>query len=90
MVVCEVRPQKEDPNRTRYQGDIGTPIGSLNLVMLVINSVLYCCNARFVCFDLKNFYLQTPMDQPDYLRIILSDIPQEFIEEYNPTQLVQN
>ena len=99
MVVCEVRPQKEDPNCTRitvfgsriyYPGDIGTPTGSLDLIKLVINSVLSCCNARFFCFDAKNFYLQTPMDQPDYVRIKLSDIPQEFIEEYNITQLVHN
>ena len=38
----------------------------------------------------RKFYLQTPMDPPEYVRIKLSDIPQEFIEEYNITQLVQN
>ena len=99
MVVCEVRPQKEDPNRTRitvagsrifYPGDIGTPTGSLDLVKLMINSVLSHHNATFVLFDLNKFYLQNPMDQPKYVRIKLSDIPQEFIEEYNLTQLVQN
>ena len=30
------------------------------------------------------------MDRPEYVRIKLLDIPQEFIEEYNLTQLVQN
>ena len=57
MVVYEVRPQKEDPNCTRitvdvsciyYPGNIGTPTGSLDLVKLVINSVLYRHNSRFV------------------------------------------
>ena len=99
MVVCEVRPQKEDPNRTRiivagsricYPGDIGTSTGSLYLFKLMVNNVLSCCNARFFWFYLENFYLQTPMDRPDYVRIKLSDIPQEFIEEYNLTPLVQN
>ena len=56
------------------------PTVSLNLVKLMINSILYRCNARFVWFDLKNFYLQTPMNRPEYVRIKLSDIPQEFIE----------
>ena len=46
----------------------------------MINSVLYCRNSRFVLFDEKHFYLQTPMDRPEYVRIELSDIPQEFIE----------
>ena len=48
-VVCEVRPDKDDPNRTRitvagnricYPGDVATPTGSLELVKLIINSVL--------------------------------------------------
>ena len=60
MVVCEVKPHKKDPNQTRitvdgsqicYPGDVGTPTGSLDLVKLIINSVLSCCNAHFVCFD---------------------------------------
>ena len=66
MVVCEVRPQKEDPNRTCitvvgsricYPGNIGTSTGYLDLVKLIINSVLSCCNARFVWFDL---YILSP------------------------------
>ena len=30
------------------------------------------------------------MDQSDYVHIKLSDVPPEFIEEYNITQPVQN
>ena len=71
MVVCEVKPYKEDPNCTPitvagsqicYPRDVGTPTRSLDLVKLIINSVLSRCNARFFPFDLKNFYLQTPME----------------------------
>ena len=89
MVVCEVKPHKEDPNRTRiiiagiqicYPGNVGVPTGSLDLVKLIINSVLSRRNARFVFFDLKNVYLQTPMERSEYLRIKLSDIPPEFIK----------
>ena len=70
-VVCEYMAQKEDSNRTRttiggnricYPGDFGTPIGSLKIVKLVINNVLSRRNARFVCFNIINFYLATPMD----------------------------
>ena len=89
MVVCEIKPHKEDPNRTRitvtgsqicYARDVGTPTGLLDLVKLIINSVLSHRNARFVSFDLKIFYLQTPMKRSEYVRIKFSDIPQEFIE----------
>ena len=32
--------------------------------------------------DLSNFYLMTPLDQPEYARIQLSVIPQEIIDKY--------
>ena len=85
MVVCEVKPHKEDNNLTRntvagsqfcYPGDVGTPTGSLDLVKIIINIVLSRRNARFVSFDLKNFYLQTPMDRSKYVCIKFSDIHQ--------------
>jgi hypothetical protein len=66
MVVCEVRPEKDDPDRTRitiggnricYPGDVGTNTASLELVKLLLNSVLSRKDARFSTIDLKNFYL---------------------------------
>jgi len=93
-VVCEVRPQKDDPNRTRitiggnricYPGDTGTKTGSLELVKLMLNDVLSTPQARLGCFDISNFYLGTPLDRPEYVRIKLADIPQEFVDEYDIT-----
>ena len=78
MLFCKVKPHNEDPNRMRitvagsqkfYPGDVGTPTGSLYLVKLIINSVLSRRNARFFSFDIKNFYLQTPMERSKYVRI---------------------
>jgi hypothetical protein len=91
MVVCEVRPEKDDPDRTRitiggsricYAGDVGTNTASLELFKLLLNSVLSRKGARFSNIDLKNFYLDTPMPDPEYVRIKITDIPAEFIEEY--------
>jgi hypothetical protein len=91
MVVCEVRPEKDDPDRTRitiggsricYPGDVGTNTSSLELFKLLLNSVLSCKGARFSTIDLKNFYLDTPMPDPEYVCIKITDIPAEFIEEY--------
>ena len=69
LVVCEVKPRKEDPNFTRitvagsqicYPGDVGTRNGSLDLVKLIINSILSLRNARFVSFDLKKLLSPNP------------------------------
>ena len=57
----------------------------MEILKILINSVLSCKGARFVCFDIKNFYLGTPLDHPEYVRIHLKETPQEFITEYNLT-----
>ena len=91
-MVCEYLPDKNDPNRMRIKisgglilihFDLSIPTGSLELVNLMINSVLSRQNAQFSAFDIKNFYLDTPMENPEYVRVKLEDIPQEFIEEYH-------
>ena len=88
--VCEYHPDNYDPNRTciTISGghilvpfDLSTPTGSLDLVTLMINSVLSRQSAQFSAFDIKNFYLDTPMEKPECVRVKLEDIPQEFIEE---------
>jgi hypothetical protein len=98
-VVCEVRPQKNDPNRTRitiggnricYPGDTGTKTGSLEVVKLQANSVLSTQDARFACYDISNFYLGTPLDRPEYVRIRLADITQDFIDEYQLEKYAHN
>jgi hypothetical protein len=40
--------------------------------------------------DLANFYLNTPLDRPEYVRIQLSIMPQEVIDEYNLMQYEYN
>jgi hypothetical protein len=92
MVVCEVRPEKDDPDRTCitidgnricYPGNVVTNTASLELVKLTLNSVLSRKGAWFSTIDLKNFYLDTPMPDPEYVHIKLSDILDKFIKEYN-------
>ena len=59
------------------------PAGSLELLKLIINSIIYRPGPRFACFDIKNFYLDTLMERSEYARIKLSVFPQEIIDEYN-------
>ena len=94
-VVCEVKPGKKYPNRTRiticgtnvcYPGDIGTNTASLELFKLMIISVFSREGENYVCFDIENFYLSTLLDKPEYVKIQLSKIPQEFIDEHDITK----
>jgi hypothetical protein len=84
-VVCKVQPEKGDDadrmhitiggSNIAYPRDVGTPMCSIELVKLLINSVLSQHNARLATMDLKNFYLNTPLDRPEYIHIKLADIP---------------
>jgi hypothetical protein len=43
-----------------------------------------------MCLDVNNFYLGTPMDSCEYMRIPIKLIPQETITEYNLLSLVSD
>ena len=60
---------------------MGTNTASLELIKILLNSVLSRKGARFSTIDLKTFYLGTPMKDPEYVCIKVSDMPDKFIKE---------
>jgi hypothetical protein len=90
-ICANYRPEKEDPNRIRitlggnlvnYPGDVGTRTADLLTVKLLLNSVISTPGAKFMSLDISNFYLMTPMERYEYVRMNLDDFPEEIIEEY--------
>ena len=89
--VCTVRPEKAEPNRTRftaggdkinYPGEVATLTAEILLAKILFNSVISTPGARFMTMDISNFYLMTPLLRPEYIRVRLSDMPEEIIQEY--------
>ena len=70
-------------NRINYPGEVGTPTAEMLLVKILLNSVISTRGAKFMSIDIKNFYLATPMERYEYLKLKLCDIPEEIINEYN-------
>ena len=70
-------------NLINYQDDVGTPTANLLLIKIFLNSVVSTWRAKFAGADLANFYLVTPLKQPEYAKIKLADVPEEVIKEYN-------
>ena len=79
-MVCDHRPIKTEPNRVRltvsgnrldYAYDVGSPAASLLEAKLLINSTISDADkgALFFAADLKDFFLATPMNDPEYMRI---------------------
>jgi hypothetical protein len=90
-MVCQVRTEKKEPNRSRAtvggnlincEDDVGTPTADLLLIKIFFNSVISTPGAKFANADLANFYLMTPLKRPEYARIRLEDLPEEIITEY--------
>ena len=90
---------KEDKHHTRitvssnninYTGDVGTPTAHLETVKILFNSVLLRKDAKFMSIDIFNFYLITPLEEFEYLRMHMKTIPQEIIKEYDLEKLQHN
>jgi hypothetical protein len=59
-------------------------------VKLHLNSVISTKNTHYCTFDLKDFYLNTPMDQPKKMRMKISNLPPNFVKAYNLINLATN
>eukprot|EP00957_Ditylum_brightwellii_P129965 9912544-Ditylum_brightwellii.AAC.1 len=69
-IIVDYHPQKKGPNQVRitvdgnlinYPGDVATNTADLITTKILWNSILSTPGAKYVCIDIKNFYLETPM-----------------------------
>ena len=90
-IVANFRPEKDDPhcfrltvggNRINFPGDCGTPTADMITVKILLNSVISTANAKFMTIDIKDFYLNTPMERPEFMRLKLADLPDNIIKLY--------
>ena len=92
-----MRPEKKEPNRTRfvvggnkinYPGEVATPTADMLVAKILLNSVISTRKAKFMTMDISDFYLNTPMKRPEFIRLNIKDIPKEIIKEYNLTSII--
>ncbi len=69
-------------NKINYPGKVATPTAEMLVAKLLFYSIISTHGARFTTMDIANFYLMTPLKCPEYVKIKLSDIPEEIIVEY--------
>eukprot|EP00804_Cyclotella_cryptica_P016945 CCRYP_001898-RB/>CCRYP_001898-RB protein AED:0.46 eAED:0.46 QI:0/-1/0/1/-1/0/1/0/96 len=70
-------------NRITYPGDCGTPTADMLTTKVLLDSVISTKGARFMTIDIRDFYPNTPMVCPKYMRLKVSDIPDPIIALYN-------
>ena len=97
--VCTYRPKKNEPWRIRIVAggdklscsyDTGSPAASLLETKLLLNSVISDAHkgARFLTCDLKDFFLASPMEEKEYMRIHIKHFPQDIRDQYNINNIV--
>ena len=88
-IVVSYRTKKLDPNRSRLTlggerivclYDVSTPASDLPTIKMHWDSVLSSPGAKFFTVNIANFYLGTPMDRPEFMRLPIKIIPQEIID----------
>ena len=90
-IGANYQPEKEDPYRIRltiggdrinYNEDCGIPIADLLTVKLLLNSIVSTPGAKFFTMDIKDFYLNINLPRYEYLRLKISDMPDNVIKAY--------
>ena len=96
--VCDYRPRKYDPyyirltiggDKLRYPSDSGYPDATLLEAKILFNSVISTPGYQFICEDIKDYFLCSPMERFKYIKIPFLWIPEEIRTRYNLYSLVE-
>ena len=77
-------------NRIDYPGNVATSTTELATVKLHLNSVISDVNESYMTVDIKDYYLGTPMNRFEYMRIPVKYIPEDIMYQYNLAGLIVN
>jgi hypothetical protein len=97
--VVDIRPSRSEIHRVRlpvggnliqYPGDVSTRSADLTTSKCLWNSTISTDGAIYMCLDVKIFYLGTPINTFEYMRIPTKLIPHKIIEQYNLLPLVSD
>jgi hypothetical protein len=98
-LVSSIRPTKAEIHRVRvtvggdkldYAGVTSTQCASLTTTKCHLNSTISTPDAKYMVLDIKDFYYGTPMERYEYMKLPLTLIPQEVIDQYNLLDLVSD
>ena len=89
QTACNYQEEKEDPSQARlvvvgdrinYSGDVVTPTPDMLRVKLLWNIVVSTPGAKFFTAYIRLFYLLTSFKRKEYVRLKLSDMPEDVVE----------
>jgi hypothetical protein len=63
-------------DQIEYPGDKLTRTSGLTTAKMLFNSTISTPGARFLAIDIKDFYLNTPLESNKYMVVLMSSLPQ--------------
>ena len=77
-------------DRLQYPDDTASPAATLLETTLLLNSTISqsAQGARFMTLDIKDFFLQTVMERPEYMKIHSKYFLQDIREKYNINNII--
>ena len=96
-LVCDIKEHKTETHQTRitvggnllgFPGLLSTPTATVTTAKFLFNSVISTPGAKCLVADVKNFYMNNDLPEPEYMKFHLHIIPQEIIDEYALHDLV--
>ena len=98
-MVCDYRLLKDEKHRIRiivgedrlvYYDDAASPATNILETKIMINSTISNARrgARFITLDIKDYFLATPIRDPEYMRVRLKYIPEDIRKKYHIMDIV--
>ena len=96
-MVCGYRPLKQEAHHCRlvvggdklpYASNSAAPAANLIESKILFNSVISTKGAKFMTIDIRNFFLSSHMQHPEYMKIHQDDILQDILDQYKADQFM--
>jgi hypothetical protein len=82
-------------DRGHYPFDVSAKTADMEMVKVLVSGAASDRKrdrnkGKFATLDIKDYYLATKMDRPEYIRVKMKDIPNEIMEEFQLHMFVQD
>ena len=97
--MCDIKQDKVETNYTRltvggnlldYSGFLSTQTASAKTTKCLLNIIVFTLNVRCLNADIRDFYLNNPLPDLEYIKLHIRNIPEERIEDYNMSTIQDN
>ena len=92
-LVCDIKEHKTETHRTQltvggnlldFPGLLSTPTTTVTTAKFLFNIFISTPGAKFLIADVKKFYLNNDLSEPEYMKLHIHIIPQDIIDKYTP------